>query len=314
MDNMKNVKFDSDNFSLIELAEGVYGAIEKGGNAGSNAGIIDLGNYTVIFDTFLNIDASRELMEASEMLTGKKAGFVINSHSHMDHIVGNCIFPDNALVISSKQARELIETAGKEFEAEKEQYIPRLREVESLLETTRDSIELGNLNNELKFLENLVKPGIKIRIPDMAIEGKVTIQGSKRSLQLIQYDAAHSPGDVAAYLPEDEVCFMGDLLFAESHPWIGSGNPEKAIDALAELLEYDIKYFVPGHGRLSTKEDVISEIKYLKEIIELVKNKNSLNEKEYFIDELSPMFREWKSLCFQWNIKYLVNRMKNNQE
>jgi hypothetical protein len=82
------------------------------------------------------------------------------------------------------------------------------------------------------------------------------------------------------------------------------------IDALVDLLKYDIKYFVPGHGRLSTKEDVLSEIRYLNEIIELVKDKNSLNEKDYSIDELSPMFREWKSLCFQWNIKYLVDRMK----
>lgn len=54
---MNNVKFNSENFSVLELTEGVYAAIEKGNNTGSNAGIIDLGNYTVVFDTFLNIDA-----------------------------------------------------------------------------------------------------------------------------------------------------------------------------------------------------------------------------------------------------------------
>lgn len=307
---MNNVKFESENFSILELTDGVFAAIEKGKNAGSNAGIIDLGNYTVVFDTFLNIDASMELKRASEKLTGREASFVINSHSHTDHIIGNCLFKDNTVIISSKKVREMLEVTKREFQNEKHEYEPRLQEVETLINKTENSVELENLKNEMLFLKNLVKPGIEIKMPDLTIEKEIVLHGSKRSLQLLPYDIAHSPGDIVAYLPDDKICFMGDLLFSESHPWFGGGNPEKLINALKEILQFDIKYFVPGHGRLSSKDDVLLEQQYIKEIIQLVETKKSLNEEDYHIHELSPLFKEWRSLCFKWNINYLIERMQ----
>jgi cyclase len=310
MKNVKQINFTSENFTILQVTEGVYAAIEKGDNTGSNAGIIDLGNYTVMFDTFLNIDASRELKRASEELTGRKVSFVINSHSHTDHIIGNCIFEDDAIIISSKEVREMIGVSRKEFEGEKEQYNPRIEEIEKLIDTVESHVELEDLKNELKFLKNLVKPGVKIRVPDLTIDKKIVLHGSKRSLQLIQYDTAHSSGDIIGYLPDDKVCFMGDLLFTESHPWLGSGNPEKLINALKEILKLEIEYYVPGHGRLSIKEDVLLQMQYIHEITKLVEKKKSFDEKDYLAEELSPLFKNWESLCFSWNIKYLIERMQ----
>lgn len=308
---MENIKHDSQYFTVIELAEGVYAAIEKEKNTGSNAGFIDLGNYTVIFDTFLNVDASLELKRISEELTGKEAGFVINSHSHTDHIVGNYIYPDKTKLISSNKVREILIEVEKEFELEKGQYRARIEEIEKCI-NDKKGIELDDLNNELLFLRNLVKPGIRIRVPDLTTEKEMMLHGSKRSLHLFTYESAHSAGDMIAYLPEDKICFMGDLLFAESHPWLGSGNPEKFINILEEISNYDIKHFVPGHGRLSSKDDVLLQIQYINEILQLVKTKKSVDENDYSIDELSPIFRDWRSLCFSWNIKSLIERFKNN--
>lgn len=307
---MDKVKFSSENFSILELTDGVYAAIEKGENTGSNAGIIDLGNYTVVFDTFLNIDASKELKRTCKILTGRDASFIINSHSHTDHIIGNCIFKDNAVIISSKKVREMLEVSRREFESEKHQYNSRVEEIERLINTTEDSLELANLKNELLFLKNLVKAGIEIRLPDLTIDKKIVLHGSKRSLQLIPYDIAHSPGDIVAYLPEDKVCFMGDLLFTESHPWVGSGDSVKLMNALEEILQFNIEYYVPGHGRLSSKKDVHLEMQYINEIIQLVERKKNIDEKDYYVDELSSVFKGWKSLCFSWNIKYLIERMQ----
>ena len=42
----------SEHFVLYQLAEGIYAAIAiEGGAAFSNAGIVDLGGHTLIFDT-----------------------------------------------------------------------------------------------------------------------------------------------------------------------------------------------------------------------------------------------------------------------
>ena len=59
----------SKHFELHRLTEGVYAAIAKpDGLAYSNAGIIDLGNQVIIFDTFESILAAQDLHTASKLL------------------------------------------------------------------------------------------------------------------------------------------------------------------------------------------------------------------------------------------------------
>lgn len=314
MEKLKEINIQSQYFTIIEMAEGVYAVIEKEKTTGSNAGIIDLGDHTVIFDTFLNIDAARELKQISEKLTGKIASFVINSHSHTDHIIGNSLYSDNAVIVSSELTREEIEKAKEEFQIEKAQYPVRIKEIENVINTKEDKTEIADFNNELLFLRNLVKDDVVIEVPNLTFKREITLHGSKRSLYLTAYDAAHSKGDVIAYLPNDKVCFAGDLLFAESHPWLGSGNPEKLKSILEELHNYNIEYFVPGHGRLSTKNEVLLQIQYINEVLQLVQRKNSLDEKDYSLNDISPVFRQWNSLCFSWNIKFLLERIKNEKK
>lgn len=311
MDKAKGIKLETQYFTLYELAEGIYAAIEKENSTGSNAGIIDLGDSTVIFDTFLNIDAARELKKASEMLTKRKTRYIINSHGHTDHFVGNCLFAEEAAaIISTEAVRDIIEKGRQAYEAEKDQYLPRIKEIYTTLKSNSHTENKSDLYNELQFLESLTKPGVELRAPNTVIETEMTMYGSKRTLHLKTFGTAHSPGDMIAYLPEDKICFMGDLLSNHGHAWLGSGSPEHFIEALEEISKYDIESFIPGHGALSKREDVLAQIQYINEMLHLVKTKNSLNIEGYSINDLSPMFREWKSLCFSWNINFLVERMK----
>ena len=62
----------SPHFCLHELATGVYAAIHRpGGGAICNAGIVDLGDRTLVFDTFLAPQPAQDLRLAAEMLTGR---------------------------------------------------------------------------------------------------------------------------------------------------------------------------------------------------------------------------------------------------
>lgn len=309
MESAKKIRLETQHFTLFELADGVYAAIEKEHNTGSNAGIIDLGDCTVIFDTFLNIDAARELKRAAEQLTGRMASYVINSHSHTDHFIGNCIFSERTAIVSTKPVREAIAKAREEFAAEKDQYAPRVKEIEDALKLEAAG-NIQDLHNELLFLKNLIKRDVEIRVPNATIEKEMVLHGSKRSLHLKTFDIAHSPGDMIAYLPDDKICFMGDLLSNKGHAWLGSGNPERFIEVLGELLDFDICDFIPGHGELSTRVDVLAQVQYINEMIHLVKKKGSLKVEDYSVTDLSPMFREWRSLCFSWNINFLIERMK----
>ena len=67
-------------FELKEVAEGVYAAIGiPGGAAFSNAGIVDLGDQTMVFDTFQTPHAAQDLKDAAEALTGRTVSYVVIS-------------------------------------------------------------------------------------------------------------------------------------------------------------------------------------------------------------------------------------------
>ena len=103
-------------FSIHELAEGVYAAVHKdGGAAYTNAGIIDLGDSTLVFDTFDMAIAGKELLNASQNLTGRPPSWVVNSHKHGDHWGGNQVFAGQAVIISTHMTRAGMLAWGKEL-------------------------------------------------------------------------------------------------------------------------------------------------------------------------------------------------------
>jgi len=76
-------------FHLERVADGIYAAVVKPGTgAWGNAGIVDLGDKTVVFDTFATPQAARDLKVMAEQLTGRAVEVVVNSHRHIDHVGG----------------------------------------------------------------------------------------------------------------------------------------------------------------------------------------------------------------------------------
>src|SRR5512143_1947328 len=112
---MATIPFPSDHFSLHQLTDGVYAAIATdGGAAISNAGIVDLGGRTLVYDTFMTPQAGRDLRLAATQLTGREPELVVNSHYHNDHIWGNQAFGPATLFVSSAQTLKLMHTSGVE--------------------------------------------------------------------------------------------------------------------------------------------------------------------------------------------------------
>src|SRR6476469_7044401 len=91
------------NFTIQQLAPGVWAAIQNDqfGKAICNAGIVDMGDKTLIFDPFMIPEAARELRETAERLTGRPVSIVVDSHYHNDHIRGNQEFKPEATIIST---------------------------------------------------------------------------------------------------------------------------------------------------------------------------------------------------------------------
>ena len=141
--NSFSQSFESDHFTVEKLTNGVYTAIHKtGGYAICNAGIIDLGDETLIFDCFISPKAARDLKKAAEELTGKDVKYVVNSHFHNDHIRGNQVF-SGAEIIATQKTKELIEvTEPEELEYEKKVVDDRIKSTQKEIDGETDPRKL----------------------------------------------------------------------------------------------------------------------------------------------------------------------------
>ena len=145
----KQYLLKSEHFTLEQLADGVYAAIASpGGKAFSNGGIVDLGDQTLVFDTFETPAAAGDLRSAAEQLTGRPVTYVIISHCHADHWGGNHAFASETAIITTQAIRqEMPDAMGwmidlKENPSELEQAIQETREH---LETETDERQRASL-------------------------------------------------------------------------------------------------------------------------------------------------------------------------
>lgn len=311
---MKPHKFTSPFFTLYEVSENIFAAIEKEEmNVGSNAGFFDLGDQVVVFDTFLNIDAAQDLYNAATTITGKKVSKVVISHYHSDHLIGLPIFED-AEIISTPFTREKslteIRADIQEIQETPEEEIQKLIDQSKNGETEKERL---NAANSLKFYLNIRHPKVKSIIPTTTVSGKMVIYGRDLTVELWNIGCAHSPEDLIAYFPDQHIAFMGDLLFANRDPWLGSGDPTKLIAFLEDFKKNEIDYYISGHGEIGTQSEVDLEIRYVQELIQLVNQYRSLPEDQrQQIDRnmLSPEFQTWNSPSFGWNVNFLQNQEK----
>ena len=267
----KKVEFVSIYFDLYELNPGIFAAISAEKMPTSNAGFFDLGNYLVIFDTLMDPYSTIDLIKASKQFTNKEPSFLINSHHHMDHLFGNRIFPLNIPIISSYEAlidaQNSLETRFKDF---KERAPTEIKRTEEALLNEKNPNTILELKNDLNTWNEIRKPNFNLRLPDFIINDSITLKGIKNQVQIIYIGAAHTKGDIIALFEKEKICFMGDLLFEKTDPsWAApnSGiavpaNPEQLCATLIEYSEKDIDIYIPGHGNLCTKKELLENAEF----------------------------------------------------
>ena len=266
----------SEHFDLKQLATGVYAAIAtEHGGAYSNAGIVDLGDQTLIFDAFETPQAATDLRLAAEHLTGRPPTCVIISHSHADHWCGNQAFAPHMPVITTHATlEEMTETSGwleelKEAPAEMEQSI---QETQESLDTETDSRRRASLERSITRMGHTLAmlPTLELRFPNLTFGGGLVFRGTQRTAELREVAPGHTASDAYLVLPGDGVTFMGDLGFFQCQPFTVYADPQAWVAHLEEMEQSSTETFVPGHGPLGTKTDLALQREYINLLQELV--------------------------------------------
>jgi cyclase len=249
---------ESRHFTLECLADGVWAAVHRiGGWAVGNAGIVDLGEVTLLFDTCLTDSAARALERAAVALTGRAPRLVALSHFHNDHARGAEVFTAATLVASAATSTLLRGPGHEELASDRTHGVAQLERTRAFA-TDADPHKRAFATYFVPYWEGLVAsaPRASVRLPDVTFDGAVRFQGSRRSATFESFGAAHSGDDAVLVLEDDGVVFCGDLLFNACHPYLADGDPEGWLAALDRVASTGATRFVPGHGPVGTVDHV----------------------------------------------------------
>ncbi len=305
---------------IQEIARGVYVALPKfGGGAASNAGIIALGDATLIFDTMLTPAAATELYQAAERLTGTPVKAVINSHYHGAHVGGNQIFDPAIDIISTMQTRELIarerpQRLAWHSEHAQDQLATLDRVANNAIGANRQSARSAYHEYQALLAELEI---MTVRLPNITFEQQLHLYGADRRVEIATYGGGHTQSDIILYLPDDGIIFMGDLLTTNSHPFLGDGDPGELPRILDIISMLNPQQLVPGHGPVSTLPDVQTMQAYLAMLTETALTELAFQfedetELEHKVNafQIPSIYDNWeRPEYFTANLRFLYQRV-----
>lgn len=293
---------ESRHFKTEYLADGVYVAYAKeDGAAWANAGIVDLGDCTIVFDTFVTPQAANDLKAVAESVTGRGVELVVNSHWHLDHIVGNQVFEAETEIYATPYTRaKLLKDGIADIQQSFAEAATEIQVLTGRQAYEPDEIARADIQFSLAYLRGMTQamPSLNIRVPNRTVEGKLTIHGSERTAELIHFGANHTGGDLALYLPNEGIIFAGDILAVQHHPWLGEadGNLEHWRETLKTIAGMKPKMVVPGHGPVGKNyhlKDLHDYIQTLQEIVQELVEQAAMPD-EVATNPIPKPYKAWR--------------------
>jgi len=194
----------------------------------------------VVVDT-LPFPAESEQVRAfvAERLGPNSVRYLINTHYHTDHTVGNYLFPEAEVV-----AHDLCHTALAQAGA-------------------------ASLNRAKRETSSLASA--QVRLPDITFDDAMHLHVGHRSLHMF-HTPGHTPDGISLYVAGEKVLIAGDAIMPVPH--IVGGDWRTLIQSLERIREFMPSFVVQGHGdvllRGEVETTIDTSIAYLNAIVERV--------------------------------------------
>ncbi len=188
---------------------------------------------------------------------GTDLKYLLNTHFHGDHTGGNVVFGAKSTVVA------------------------------------HDNVLTRLKNGSFK------KPERKDGLPEETFATEKRIQFNGDTIKLVHFPNGHTDGDSIIFFENLNVVHMGDHFFAGRFPFVDlasggnavqyAANVEKAIG----MMNDDVK-IIPGHGPLSTLDDLKEFHAMLTETTEIVRKAKAEGKEPKEIAR-SDAFKKWES-------------------
>lgn len=226
--NLKPIKLSDNSYYFYGKEE--YFSKQNGGDIANSAFIITK-NSVILIDTGTTVDYANSMKKEISKITKKPIKYVINTHHHPDHFLGNKAFED-AKIYATQHTIDDIKNNG-------EKYVSNM----------------VNLIGEAVYSTRAMAPNTLLETKKLILDNY--------ELEIFYLDG-HTQSDIVILDKNTKILYASDLIFNQRALATPHANLEKWVLALKELKKLDFEILVPGHGKATFSKEVIDEnIRYL---------------------------------------------------
>ena len=251
-------------FSKVEIkATKVSGNVYMLQGSGGNIGVsVGADGILIVDDEFAPL--ADKIKAALKTLGDGKLKFILNTHWHGDHTGGNVVFGPEAPIIAQTNVRKRMSTEQKS-----------------------------------ELFKSTTPASPKEALPVITFDQSLSVHFNGEEIRVIHFPQGHTDGDSIIFFTSSNVVHMGDDFFAGSFPFVdleSGGSVEglaKNIGEVIPKIPAGAK-LIPGHGPLSTIDDLKAYHHMLLATIDIVRQRiaagKSLDDikKEGLPDEWKP--------------------------
>jgi len=223
--------------STVKVSEHVY--VIPDGNVGGvpNVGIVVGRNATLVIDTGLGPRNGQTVLHEVEKLTKTSQIYIVGTHFHSEHILGESAFPPTAKVIRARAQQQDIDQFGVQ----------------------------PNFATRSPAMAELMKDS-EFRRADDFFDSEKTIDLGDVRTRLMWFGGTHTNGDTLIFIEGDNVLFAGDVIM--NRRFLGFNSQSSSVRAWLNSLDkvepLHPTIIVPSHGEMGNGSLIELNRSYLK--------------------------------------------------
>lgn len=206
-----------------------------------NIGLVLGRDGALVIDTRTSPLEGRRLLDDIASVTTLAVRWVVNTHWHWDHVLGNSEFADTELWGHEACAAHIVASGAADVASALESF-PQERRAEL--------------------------DGVTPVAPTATFTREARIDLGGRIVALCYHGLGHTDADVSIDVEGTEVTFAGDLLESGAPPYFGDGYPMAWPVTLRRHLGRG-STFVPGHGAVMDRSGAESQLEELAMVAEV---------------------------------------------
>lgn len=231
--------------AMEEAAPGVFvhrgrheeSAAANGGDI-ANFGFVVGERCVAVVDTGGSPALGRALRAAIRQRTERPVCYVVNTHMHPDHVLGNGAFREpegTTRFVASARLPAAVAARSALYRA-----------ALAVVEGRAAGHPAALINDAAGGLAGQANP---VPLPDLLVEGELRLDLGGRVLHLRSWPTAHTDNDLTVFDEATATLWLGDLLVEGRLPAL-DGSLRGWLAVLGELRRLPARQVIPGHGAL----------------------------------------------------------------